>query len=651
MVNVREIENRMRLRFLENYEFIMEKIPTLRKKLQKEGNLDWRVVVEDDGSINAFIGSKKLYPYDAKRFCEEQTKVFSKNPKRLIVPMPKLEINKEGIFSSSIYMKYLEALMNKMRFGDEEIIKSLKYDSKNIPLLLVFGVGLGYHLHYLINEFNIQHMIVIELNPDIFRMSLSVVDWQRIYDYFSTKARTFTLIVSDDFSEVKKTLINKLMYINPGFHVFTFIFEHFTHKLYDEIFDWLVKEITKQPLTWGFFDDEVWSVEHTLANVKNNIPLLTRIMELKGRDVPVFVVGAGPSLDKSIEAIERNKEKALIISCGSGLTALYKKGIVPDIHVEIERLKLTYDYLVEMDRKFLKGITFIGFNNLYPKVFKLGKKNLMVLKANDTASFLFPKDIPHIYNSNPTVTALGVALAAYLGLKDVYLFGVDLGVYDEGYHHSKFSAYFSEKSILKKIPGTPLEYDIKVESYNGGHAFTNIYLYNTKVSIELNIEAFGLNAFSVDGIAKIKGADYLSSENLSLERVLDKQDVMRRIYASFSTSYLKSFKTDRMVHKLKTEFELYTNIAHQVIRRAGYSREDLLKVLSELYLIPLDMIANGRTGMYLIELIRGSLSTITKYMIGGVFSEEKPQEFVAFSYQLLDNFFKEALHRVKEIKT
>jgi len=65
------------------------------------------------------------------------------------------------------------------------------------------------------------------------------------------------------------------------------------------------------------------------------------------------------------------------------LSALYRKGIVPDIHVEIERTKLTYDYLLEIDRAYLKNITVVGYNNLYPGVLGLGKKNLMVLKAND----------------------------------------------------------------------------------------------------------------------------------------------------------------------------------------------------------------------------------------------------------------------------
>ncbi len=643
MVNVREIENRMRLRFLENYEFIMEKIPTLRKKLQKEGNLDWRVVVEDDGSINAFIGGKKIYAYDAKKLCKEQVETFKSKPKRLVVPLFELE----GTFGTTVHEKYMTLLQKRLFSENRRMLNEYKYDNKNVPLMLVFGVGLGFHLIELIRTFNIQHMIAIELNPDIFRMSLSTIDWREIYDYFSKNGRTFTLIVSENFKEAKRQLIDKLMLINGCFYTYMFIFEHFEHETYKRLFDWMVQEIAKQPLTWGFFDDEVWSIEHTFSNVKQNIPVFAYMKKLSGNEIPVFVVGSGPSLDKSISAIERNKDKALIISCGTGLAALYKKGITPDIHVEIERTKATYEYLCEIDKRFLKKITIVGFNNLYPKVFKLGKRNFMALKANDAGALFFPKEFPHFFNSNPTVTAFGVALAAYLGFKNIYLFGVDLGVLDKEYHHSKLSPYFSEKSVVNKFPGTPLEYGMEVEGFTTDKAYTNIYLYNTKISIENTIEAFKINAVSVEGVVRIENTSYKSSNDIDFHQQVDKNSLMKAIYSSFTTSYSKYLKPDKALNKLREDFKLYLNIALQIIDKAAPSVEGLMKVLSELHLLYIDLTIGGKIGIYIVELLRGSITTMTKYMIAGAFSEADVREFVLFCYNLIKSFLKEALNRVE----
>jgi len=211
------------------------------------------------------LGGKKLYPYGAQRFAKDQVENFVRKPKRLIVPLPRLK-------------------------GQD---LRLKYDSENIPFLLIFGVGLGYHLEELIKRFNIQHAIAVEINPDLFKMSLSSINWKNVFNYFSKKGRTFSLIVNDDIQNIKLELIRKLMHINPGFHVFTFVFEHFDHEIYDELFNWMVQEIAKQPLTWGFFDDEVWSIEHTLYNVRKRIPVFVGKNLNRDETTPVFIVGAG----------------------------------------------------------------------------------------------------------------------------------------------------------------------------------------------------------------------------------------------------------------------------------------------------------------------------------------------------------------------
>ena len=76
--------------------------------------------------------------------------------------------------------------------------------------------------------------------------------------------------------------------------------------------------------------------------------------------MPVFIIANGPSLDDSIDVIAANKDRAILISCGSAISALHKVGIKPDIHVETERTKIVYDFLVNLnDPEYLQDIFFL----------------------------------------------------------------------------------------------------------------------------------------------------------------------------------------------------------------------------------------------------------------------------------------------------
>ena len=57
------------------------------------------------------------------------------------------------------------------------------------------------------------------------------------------------------------------------------------------------------------------------------------------RDIPTFIVGAGPSLDKNIDELKRAKGKGFIIACDTAVRPLLAHGIVPDLYVLVDGLK------------------------------------------------------------------------------------------------------------------------------------------------------------------------------------------------------------------------------------------------------------------------------------------------------------------------
>lgn len=61
------------------------------------------------------------------------------------------------------------------------------------------------------------------------------------------------------------------------------------------------------------------------------------------RNIPVILVGAGPSLEKNAEYLKMAKGKALIIACTRATETLKEKGIVPDLVAMIDMLE-GHDY-------------------------------------------------------------------------------------------------------------------------------------------------------------------------------------------------------------------------------------------------------------------------------------------------------------------
>ncbi len=632
---VKSPEEKVKERYLKNFFFLKENAPNMLEKIQREGNLDWRIIVGENGSLNALIKNEYLYPYDPKELARDQVNNLMQDPKRIVNPIFGTPSEKQFI-----HFKYYSELI---KLNEDRTISSFIYDGKNIPAIIVFGMGFGYHIVELIRRFNIQHMIVIEVNPDLFKLSLYAIDWSEVFSYFKKEGRSFNVIIEDDFEKLKHHLNQRLAFINPAFMSYLFFFEHFSSPVFDKLKDWLIVELTESPLMWGFFDDEVWSLKHTIGNIKNGIPVFYGDKKVE-TDIPVFIVGSGPSLDKSINVIKKFSKNAIIVSCGTALGALYRAGIKPDVHIEIERTEIVYKTLLEIDRKFLKDIPIVGMNTVYPKVFKLGKRGYMFLKPNDTGSTLFPIELPRIYNSNPTVTAGAVSLMANAGFKNFYLFGVDLGAKDPKEHHSKLSGYFNEKSMLK---GTGIHFDREIEGNFGGKVLSNMVFFFTKKAIEESIRLFNLKVFNTSDGAKVEGALPLSLKEIDIQSVEDKEKAIKKFFTNFKSSYKSQINLDKFKKGIVEDMNLYLR---EFMPRLTIPSPDLgavIQLVSDMhfYLLALGLRKKTKGEYVLRNLLGPSLYLFHRILMTRAFTtkdEKERKEYLTKAYSIVGNFLREA---------
>lgn len=594
MERAEKVRVELQERYTNNFIFLRERAPKIFKKVLEDGKTDWKVVIDERGFPNAIINDSPLYPGNPEDIAMQQVEIFSENPIRLVGNLSSRTLRKDlihgkyGIKLSTLWNKYKPYSLDSGKF----------WDGKNIPVLIVLGTGFGYHIKELIDRFNIQHMVIVDLNPDLFKLSLYTLDWRKLFSYFSNleKRRSLRIILEDDEKKLASSVEAYLAKVCPAFISHIFVFRHMNSPVFDKFESILVDTLKETQMMWGFFDDELWSLEYTIKNATRKIPIYMGSKKTRD-DTPVFLVGSGPSLDQSIEVVKRFREKAIVVSCGTAIKPLEKAGIKPDMHLEIERTKLTYDALKVVNEEFLRGIPFVAFNNVYPKAFDFFDRRFLFLKPNDAGSVIFPRHIPRIYRSNPTVTAGAFSLLVNAGFKRFFLFGIDLGSKSPEYHHSKASIYYEDNA-----PKT-LDMDIKVEGNFGGEVWTNEILFQNKRIMEMVIESMGdLEVYNVSDGALIKGAAPLRFEEVEgkLREGINKEESLNSFFLSFSEEPYKHIDIKSFLTSLEEDMKAYVErFSHLHVKTPNI--EELMKLLSDMQLFVYDLAIGRRiSGEYVL---------------------------------------------------
>lgn len=443
-------EYEMVLMFRKNIVFFKEYIPDLFDKFNSFSPKNVFFSYDKCGNINlknTLCGGGFVYSRSPIDLSRDSVDAFVEKPIFRVVRAKSSEIidNVDDIHHDTTN-KAIELLESS------EFVRGI--DNRYYDLLILNGLGLGYVLNDLLSKVDINHLIIIEPSEDIFYAAMHIVDWQAVFKYFMPEHKSLNIVIGEENdSEVSQALDQHIRNIGIHHAVLPYIFDHLGSESINKIIDRFFKRMNFTLSAAGFSDDEIWSVAHTVENWASRYPVLQRhaFYDDFSIDKPVFVIANGPSLDKAIEFIKVNRKKAVLISCGTTIASLMKVGIKPDIHLEMERRYITYEWLSQTTTdEYRKGIRFIGLNTVHPDVFRLFEHSYMAMKPIDSGSrycnrFVDPRSGAKcvlLLNSNPTVGNMGVAIASALGFSSVYLLGLDLAMSADKAHHSRLSTYY-----------------------------------------------------------------------------------------------------------------------------------------------------------------------------------------------------------------
>uniref|UniRef100_UPI0023544D40 motility associated factor glycosyltransferase family protein n=1 Tax=Pseudoalteromonas sp. TaxID=53249 RepID=UPI0023544D40 len=252
---------------------------------------------------------------------------------------------------------------------------------------------------------------------------------------------------------------------------------------------------------WGFFEDEVIGISHTLSNLSAKFPVVKKSSTFKNPlvDYPVFIVANGPSLDLAIDFLKENQSNVVILSCGTALKALLINGITPDIHIEMERTAALLDWVEVVERT--EGVTtrldelnIVALNTVYDGILKRFKSAHLLSKVNDAGGRLIrAMDEKQLFtypeSSNPSVSNTGLAVAAELGFKEVYLVGTDFGFVSQEHHHSKHSIYFDKDFKHKELIKKNMQSDMVVKGNFRDEVLSTHIFDSSKGNVEILLQS------------------------------------------------------------------------------------------------------------------------------------------------------------------
>lgn len=470
-----------------------------------------------------------------------------------------------------------------------------RFGEKEIPLLIVFGSRLGWHLPRLLTEYKIRHLIVIETDVDAFRLSVFFQDYVLLSRLAMEQGTDLIFIVQSDVEKIARSMTAAMLKSEglPQFfiHGASMFYALDDAEMVARIRMTIVDTLWELFFGMGYFDDELITIRHTFDNLRQRFPVFTR-PNVMNQDAVAFIVGSGPSLDGLIPLLRQYGDRAVIFSCGTAISILHKMGIKPDFHIEKERQDIVCDILaksISNDMEFLKGINFIGLSPVYSGVFRMFDRCGMIVKAADTMGALLEADGMSnmtILSGQPTVTNTAIDYALCAGFKNIFLFGVDMGSKDKEKHHSQHTVYVNlmpEEDHLKKLLAHQPANDIVTPGNFGGEVHANKILSFARRMMSFAIDCYpDARVYNLNDGALIEHAIPLPPEDFS-EYWVGGCDKRATVEAVMSTFEAGEFDLEALQRMLQERIDAFIAQLEVIVSQPHGSLSNVLDKMIEIH--------------------------------------------------------------------
>ena len=553
--------------------------------------------------IDLDLGQSRLYGSDGRALAVDQVDGYMEKPLRFFIT----DLSGANIASDSSFRLFrrLQDALESRGVGIDDLSAKPQYEG---CFLIVLGLGLGYHLQELIDRTGAKVVLVVEPHAEFLRHSLESLDWDGFIAGNEERGCKVSLVIPNSAAEALRLISSHFTDYGSHFIDGAYVFVHYPSITLFDIRDRLVESVQVLYSSRGYHEDELVMLTNSAANLAlGNFRWLDGKLRPE-RSEPVFIIGSGPSIDKSIEHIKRLRERAIVFSCGTGLRVCLSNGIVPDFHCEIENGPQVHQVLSIVRSQFdFKGMTLIAPFSVDPRVPALFDDAILFFRDAISGSRILAGHADEIYLAVPTVTNCALRTALAMGFGTCYLFGVDCGTKDLSRQHSRQSVYF-HADMFKAEPRTDMTYTFRGNF--GGLVKSNWILMFTRMMIAEVCRVYQPKVFNCSDGAEIRGATPKVAEAIKLpELARGRQEIKDAVRGHLRFCGPKDLLAGISFDHLKAEVERFRADGLAALDGAAADEKSFLGFWRHL-----DRFFRERTGSYaqIPSMIDCSLKSLPK---------------------------------------
>ncbi len=512
--------------------------PALGKALKALGKPISVLTGTNRKNLNIDMVHSKFYQQNAHDDTQAIIKKYKASPNRIFYSASGLETyGIKHATTSSLQSFYWRALRFALHLNGP---LALKHDHNQAGAMIIAGLGLGLHLKPLINAFQCRYFIIIEEHLEFILHASYLIDFQKLDNLLKKRNGGLIIFNFSDPIIAANTILNfcaQQIYLDVDG-----IYLHVHHRApyLLKAAKYLQENAHLMTVNPGFHEDEMRMINHVLRNIDDaqkkatpdDIAFFSNKNLHISKDIPLIIVGSGPSLDQTMDDLKRLKTKAIIVSCGTTLFPLLKAGIKPDFHVEIENVDAAYDAIELSHAEFdLSDIVLISTMTFVPGITKFFKRVIYFMRPALCPSALFGEQ-NCLSNLGPNSSNAAILFATIYNFKNIYLFGLDFGSKQQKNHHASSALYNTNPDFKATISKDHTLYPITTRANFGGQCYTNNVFQMTHAFFNIAAMHFmdGKIYNCSDGIA-IKGTiPKLASKVDFTTQAIDKQHFIDTIF-------------------------------------------------------------------------------------------------------------------------
>ena len=343
--------------------------------------------------------------------------------------------------------KTIESRYNPEREADSQ----LAHFEEEIEFFLIIGIGSGILIKKILENFSSAKIIAVENSQaDIeFLKNLPLVK------EISSSSRLF-LCTKDNLSEA--LCQNYLPALHGNLKLYeNRVWVNENQKSFEEIKAQINLSLAKISADFSVqaHFGKIWQ-----SNIMKNLKLASKLdCKLEGgtNKKKAAVIAAGPSLDKSIEALK--KGEYFIIATDTAFSSLLKQGIIADAVVSLDGQAVSYNhYMHKMKAELKKTVFYFDLSSNFcaaKKLYDRGMKICYFSSGHPLSQFAGQysnHSILSLYSGSGTVTITALDLAVKYGFSQIDIFGADFS-----YSHGKAYTRGTYLEALYSISSTRTE--------------------------------------------------------------------------------------------------------------------------------------------------------------------------------------------------